>query len=431
MTAPRDPDRLIDAFLGTGPTELPERTYDAVRDHIEHTRQRVVIGPWREPTMSNLARVAIAAAAVLAVAVRGEPALPSTPGIVGGPGPSPHSPIAHLLGGAVGAARLASPFTPETLVVDAPFAARLEFTATSDFELWGDVGEAGKGWYKQSADPPNGLGVSVWKVDNARADMCGFTDMDPPIGPSVDDLADVLVKQPHTVVHEDSPVTLDGYSGRYLDYTADLRTVSSSTAGRPSRPISRGARRRARSRLDPRCRGARGSSSTRFDFLVGHRTPIVRPCARSWSRSRSARTDATPSTTAGSSSATRPIHQWPTPAASDPARPRSPGRAGSPRAGRRCLRVVGEGHELRGDVRRPTSTARRDEPAVVGGAAGLDAAARELERAGEGGQRRRVEDEPRARRPRHLQAVTQQAEAGDVGRGARCRARRAPPTPRG
>ena len=31
MTAPRDPDRLIRAFLDEGPTELPDRAYDAVR----------------------------------------------------------------------------------------------------------------------------------------------------------------------------------------------------------------------------------------------------------------------------------------------------------------------------------------------------------------------------------------------------------------
>ena len=61
MTAPRETDRLIRAFLHEGGTELPDRAFDAVRRDIHRTRQRVVIGPWREPDMSNLARVAIAA----------------------------------------------------------------------------------------------------------------------------------------------------------------------------------------------------------------------------------------------------------------------------------------------------------------------------------------------------------------------------------
>ena len=32
MTAPHDLDRLLDAFLADGPTELPDRSFDAVRD---------------------------------------------------------------------------------------------------------------------------------------------------------------------------------------------------------------------------------------------------------------------------------------------------------------------------------------------------------------------------------------------------------------
>lgn len=71
MTAPRDPDQLIHAFLDEGRTELPDRAYDAVRDHIDHPRQRVVIGPWRESDMNTYAKLALAAAAVLVVAVIG------------------------------------------------------------------------------------------------------------------------------------------------------------------------------------------------------------------------------------------------------------------------------------------------------------------------------------------------------------------------
>lgn len=87
MTAPRDRDRLIRTFLAEGQTELPDRAYDAVRAHIDRTRQRAVIGPWREPRMSTFARVAIAAAAVLAVALVGLQLSPSSN--VGGPLPSP------------------------------------------------------------------------------------------------------------------------------------------------------------------------------------------------------------------------------------------------------------------------------------------------------------------------------------------------------
>jgi hypothetical protein len=222
MTSPRDPDRLIDAFLGAGPTELPERTYDAVRDQIGHTRQRAVIGPWREPHMSNLTRVAFAAVAIVAVGFGAMQLLPGTPslGVGGSPNPSPAA-TPRVSASTPVVVASPTPDTPLVLSIDTPFAVRLEFTATTAFRLWGDVGASGKGWYKHSADPPNGMGVTVWNVTNAKRDPCEGPYMDPPLGPTVDELADVLVNQPDTTVLEDVPVTLDGYSGRYLDYIAE------------------------------------------------------------------------------------------------------------------------------------------------------------------------------------------------------------------
>lgn len=69
MTVQRDPDRLIRAFLDEGLTELPDRTFDAVRAHIERTRQRAVIGPWRNPPMRTFRYMAIAAVIALIVII--------------------------------------------------------------------------------------------------------------------------------------------------------------------------------------------------------------------------------------------------------------------------------------------------------------------------------------------------------------------------
>ena len=85
MTAQRDPDQFIRSYLEDGLTELPDSVYDAVRSQIDQTRQRVVIGPWRLPSMNNFARFAIAGAAVLVVALAGVYFLPRLGGI-GGPG---------------------------------------------------------------------------------------------------------------------------------------------------------------------------------------------------------------------------------------------------------------------------------------------------------------------------------------------------------
>ena len=65
MSQTRDPDRLIQAYLDEGRTELSDRTYDAVRAEIDRTRQRRAIGRWNDPRVPDVARFGMAAAAVV------------------------------------------------------------------------------------------------------------------------------------------------------------------------------------------------------------------------------------------------------------------------------------------------------------------------------------------------------------------------------
>ena len=67
MTASRDPERLIHAFVLRGREQLDDQVYDAVRAEIEQKRQRAVIGPWRVPTMSKLVPIGLGAAALVVV----------------------------------------------------------------------------------------------------------------------------------------------------------------------------------------------------------------------------------------------------------------------------------------------------------------------------------------------------------------------------
>jgi hypothetical protein len=95
MTAPHDLDRQLDAFLRDGPVDLPDPSFDAVRDRIDQTRQRVVIGPWRTPDMNKLVTFGLGAAAVIAVAVAGSQLLGPGPGSVGSPAsPTPEPSVA-------------------------------------------------------------------------------------------------------------------------------------------------------------------------------------------------------------------------------------------------------------------------------------------------------------------------------------------------
>jgi hypothetical protein len=91
MTKSRDPDRLIRAFLVQGETDLPDQIYDAVRDRIEHTSQRVFFGPWRTPTMNTYLKAGLAAAAVVVAAIFGLQLLDASRGVGGGPTPTPQT----------------------------------------------------------------------------------------------------------------------------------------------------------------------------------------------------------------------------------------------------------------------------------------------------------------------------------------------------
>jgi hypothetical protein len=96
MSASRDPDRLIRAFVLDGAERLNDRVYDAVRDDIETRRQRAFIGPWRLPTMNKLVPIGVGAAAVLVIAVVGYQLLPRNGGVGGSPTIAP-SPTPSLL----------------------------------------------------------------------------------------------------------------------------------------------------------------------------------------------------------------------------------------------------------------------------------------------------------------------------------------------
>jgi len=69
MSAPRDLDGLLRTFLKEGPLELPDPSYDQVRDRMEHARQRAFIGSWRTPDMNRFLTYGLGAAAVVIIAL--------------------------------------------------------------------------------------------------------------------------------------------------------------------------------------------------------------------------------------------------------------------------------------------------------------------------------------------------------------------------
>jgi hypothetical protein len=65
----RDPDRLVQAFLETGPELMSDHLLEAIVDDIHRTRQRGLAVPWRFPSMTRLAFVAAASVLVVSTVV--------------------------------------------------------------------------------------------------------------------------------------------------------------------------------------------------------------------------------------------------------------------------------------------------------------------------------------------------------------------------
>lgn len=88
MTNDRDIERILDAWLGDGPSELPDRVFDIVADRIERQPQR---SAWRPQgrifDMNTTLRWAAAIAAVAVIAIAGYNFLPGSS--VGGLTPTP------------------------------------------------------------------------------------------------------------------------------------------------------------------------------------------------------------------------------------------------------------------------------------------------------------------------------------------------------
>ena len=88
---------------------------------------------------------------------------------------------------------------------------------------WAIVGPQGSG-ANENEDSSDGAGmaISFWGVENVYADPeqpeLGL--LDPPVGPTVEDLAEALLRQPRWAgVSGPTNVTLDGYTGQQVELT--------------------------------------------------------------------------------------------------------------------------------------------------------------------------------------------------------------------
>jgi hypothetical protein len=216
MTAPNDAERRIREYLAPGPVELPDRSFDEVRQRIERTHQRVVFGP-RRGAMPGSTRLALVAASIVAIMVVSFSFLPA----LGGFG-TPDLPAAT-----------ASPEPPASLSPTGPPATTwLPFSQLLDAGTYGiDLTDefeplrvsvtVPSGWSSdQTYDIYKGdVRLGPWTITHIYTDGCRPQDSLLEVGPSVDDLASALSALGPRVLEGPTATTIGGLDATLVRLT--------------------------------------------------------------------------------------------------------------------------------------------------------------------------------------------------------------------
>jgi hypothetical protein len=218
MTTDRDTTtRIVRSWLQTDEHESADRVLDAVLDRLDTTPQRRATSwpAWRVSQMNNTAKLAMGAAAVIAVALLGIGfLLPGGPSI-GGPEPSATpEPTPISLVPSVGEV----PLEPATYVTH-PLASdpslAVTITVPEGWQAFSDAGLLPLG--DSTSQGPDGMALGFFEVAGLYSDPCnslGQPDVD--TGTTADDLAAAFIAQSAYQVRV-SDATFAGYSGKQVE----------------------------------------------------------------------------------------------------------------------------------------------------------------------------------------------------------------------
>jgi hypothetical protein len=251
MSADRDVTRIVRSWLEEGVTSLPDRVLDSVFDQLPATPQRRAWWPARRLSeMNNFAKFAIAAAAVVVIAIVGINLLPRGGG-VGGPSPSPTSapfpsasPVVLRDGPLPAGTYVIQPFAqagsdacfvPPQSGCEATNDDTIRFAYTVP-DGWAGIGGTDFVLAANGNSAPDGAGVGGSRGAWLLSDPCqNGQNPDIPVGPTVDDFVNALADHPLLDVTTPVAVTLDGYSGKYVDLQVPL-DISQCDVYRPWEP---------------------------------------------------------------------------------------------------------------------------------------------------------------------------------------------------
>ena len=216
MSADRDVTPIVRSWLQDGVTSLPDHVLDRVFDQVPAIRQeRGWLVGRRNPAMQNTLKLALAAAAVIAVVVAGLNLVPRSESAVIGPPKSP------------AASSEASTPTPPVPVRTEMFPGGFEEPKFSVLRPPGWYlccsGTSGPGYsvIRGTTAPPLGMSVYFYLPATTFSDPCGLVAVDPPVGPTVDDLVQALREIPNISTTEPVASTIAGVPATYLEMTHD------------------------------------------------------------------------------------------------------------------------------------------------------------------------------------------------------------------
>jgi hypothetical protein len=248
MTQQRDIERLLDHWFSDGPDQAPDRVVDIVTDRIERQSQRPAWRlQWRSSSVNAYAKIAVAAAAVLIVAVVGYNLLPGSSTGVGGPAPTASpSPTAAPTSTPVA---IGSPSAlPRGTLTGGrysiqPFSDLPSLTIAADIPA-GWEGFPTNGAFVKSFQDDLGVVIAFMKADGLFSDPCQW-DLDGTgvygqpgdvvVGPTVDDLVTALTANTSYTSTTPSPLTLGEFEGQELviqvPLDIDMATCDRETGG--------------------------------------------------------------------------------------------------------------------------------------------------------------------------------------------------------
>ncbi len=218
MSTDRDVTRIVRSWMDEGATQLPDRVLDAVLHQIPATQQRrPVRAAGRVFSMNPRFLFWAGVAAALAMIVFALAPRSNVGTHTKSPGPST-SPSALSQG------LLADSLSPGTYRIDQLFPVPATFELSAGWSL---NAEFGPGKVELSKPVRSGIDaayLSFFVVSNAYADPCHTEDgpMAPPLGPSVDELVNVLTTPSGFHPGPISEVTVGGFRGKSFDLTNTL-----------------------------------------------------------------------------------------------------------------------------------------------------------------------------------------------------------------